>query len=80
MSLRPPLSSYHTLCLIREILKIRKSFFHIPITEPDQFVFLQYILLCPGILASDTVKLLFFLIKKHIDIQVAHKAGRAAVI
>jgi hypothetical protein len=61
-------------------LKIGKPLHHIAIAEPYHLVFLEHILLCAGVLAADTVKFLFIFIVKHIDVQIPHKTGRAAII
>lgn len=53
---------------------------HCLISDPDRLIAREYVLLRPGKLAAQAVIFLFFLIIKHIDIQISHEAGRAPVV
>ena len=53
---------------------------HIPVTEPREPVLLQHVALRPVVAAANTVIFLFFGVVEHVDIEIPHKAGRAAVV
>ena len=66
--------------LFGKILEIGKALHHVLITDANHFVHFKNLFLRAEKLAADAVELLFLAVIEHVNVQIPHKAGGAAVV